>query len=136
MAMSVARTPVRDQGRTPRAGVLIVEDDEDIRDMMRLFLELEGYAVTTTANGRQALDLLETIPRPCLILLDLMMPVMDGWAFADCLGRNAALADIPVVIVSAFSDRVGDIKARAVFRKPVDMAALLSVVRELCGAVG
>src|SRR5579862_4602951 len=63
------------------SGILIVDDDPDIRDSLKEVLEDEGYEVNGVANGREALDYLRKSPRPCVILLDLMMPVMDGWQF-------------------------------------------------------
>ena len=81
--------------------VLIVEDDADTRDMIGRFLELEGYAVETAANGRQALDRLDAGASACVILLDLMMPVMDGWEFRRIQVGHSVLSKIPVIVLSA-----------------------------------
>lgn len=113
--------------------ILIVEDDEGIREALRLTLELEGYEVITAANGELGLEALSTLQKPCLILLDLMMPVMDGWAFAEALGKNMALAAIPFVIVSAFSGKEkGVAGARGFIKKPVDADVLLKLVGQYC----
>ena len=83
--------------------VLIVDDDPGIRRMMSLVLAGEGYDVRTAENGRQALDLLASW-RPAVILLDLMMPVMDGWTFLAAQQADPILASIPVIVMSASGD--------------------------------
>lgn len=116
----------------PGSCVLIVEDEEAIRETLRLALELEGFRVESASNGLEALEMLRKIGRPCVILLDLMMPVMDGWAFADALERNLAFSTIPVVVVTAFSERGKTIHARKVVKKPIDLDLLSRTVREFC----
>src|SRR5437762_2793351 len=81
--------------------VMIVEDDLDIRDALTQILEFEGYHVVSAENGQQALTQLQHGEHPGLILLDLMMPVMDGWQFRLEQQKDAKLSDIPVVIISA-----------------------------------
>jgi CheY-like chemotaxis protein len=108
--------------------VLVVEDDALIRESLIDALEEHGYQVTGAANGRDALDVLATPPRPDVILLDLMMPVMDGRSFRDQQLRDPALAAIPVVVLSAASDvlRAGaEMGAAGILRKPVTLRALL-----------
>jgi len=113
--------------------ILIVEDDDGIREALRLTLELEGYEVLTAANGQLGLDALKEIKTPCLILLDLMMPVMDGWTFAEALGKDMALAAIPVIVVTAVADSAkGVTRAREVIKKPVDVDLLLKLVKQYC----
>jgi len=112
--------------------VLVVEDDDGIREVMQIFLEIEGFRVITAANGRQGLEALSKAARPCLILLDLMMPVMNGWEFAASL-KDTQHADIPVVIVSAYADHVGATKCDGLITKPIDLDTLLKTVREWCG---
>ncbi|MGZ3697815.1 MAG: response regulator [Bdellovibrionota bacterium] len=113
--------------------ILIVEDDQAIRDTLRLALEFEGFQVRSAADGREGLTLLATMPRPDLILLDLMMPVMDGWAFVDALQANPELSGIPVVVETAFNDRDRPIRAKETIRKPIDLDDLSTVVRKYCG---
>lgn len=110
-----------------------MEDDADIRETMQLVLELEGYAVATAANGREALDLLACGNRPALILLDLMMPVMGGWEFAGILEKDPCLAEIPVVLVTAFADRADSPRVQAVLKKPVATEELLRLVARWAG---
>jgi CheY-like chemotaxis protein len=112
--------------------ILIVEDDPGIREILCLALELEGYAVATAADGHEGLETLKVIGRPCLILLDLMMPVMNGWQFAEAIGKDVTLAQIPIAVVTAYAERASSIKAQAVIRKPVDMDVLLKLVKEHC----
>lgn len=117
--------------------VLIVEDDPDIRETLQHILESAGYEAPAAANGREALDRLGGMRPPCLVLLDLMMPVMDGWAFLKALDQDDVLAGVPIVIVSAYTDRAGALeRAAQVLKKPVDIQALMDVVREHCGAPG
>ena len=116
--------------------VLIVEDDLDTREMLGRFLELEGFRVETAENGREALERLEAGPRACVILLDLMMPVMDGWQFRREQIRRAALAKIPVIVVSAAGrERFEHIEANAYLSKPVDLEELLARIDEYCRRV-
>jgi len=113
--------------------VFVVEDDVDTRDMMGRFLELEGFKVEVAANGKQALDRLNAGMHPCVILLDLMMPVMDGWQFRSKQVLDQCLASIPVIVVSAAGkDRIADIEADAYLSKPVDLEQLLAEVTQYC----
>jgi CheY-like chemotaxis protein len=113
--------------------VLIVEDDLDTREMLGRFLELEGYRVETAENGKRALERLGSGMGACVILLDLMMPVMDGWQFRQEQIRDAALADIPVIVVSAAGrERLEKIHANAYLSKPVDLDELLGCVTQFC----
>src|SRR4026209_1380362 len=81
--------------------VLIVEDDQDLREMMAQLLTLEGYEAATVGNGREALEYLHGRPNPHVILLDLMMPVMDGWEFHRRMEADPTLALVPVIVLSA-----------------------------------
>jgi CheY-like chemotaxis protein len=114
--------------------VLIVEDDRDTREMLERFLELEGYRVRTAENGRRALEELERDGPACVILLDLMMPVMNGWQFRELQARHPIAAKIPVVVVSAAGarDEVPAIDADAWLSKPVDFDRLLATIEPLC----
>ena len=113
---------------------MVVDDDPDIRDSLREVLEDEGYEVATVGNGREALDYLkQASPRPCVILLDLMMPVMDGWQFRRQQVLDAELADIPVIVVSAAGkERIAGIDADGYLSKPVDLEQLLAQVNQYC----
>jgi CheY-like chemotaxis protein len=113
--------------------IFIVEDDADTRDMIGRFLELEGFAVETAANGRQALDRLAHGARACVILLDLMMPVMDGWEFRRRQVSHSDLAKIPVIVFSAAGrDRMSQIEANDYLAKPVDLDELLARITRYC----
>ena len=122
---------------TRMASVLVVEDNDDVREMMAVTLELEGHHVSTAINGRDALDKLHTGEKPCVILLDLMMPVMNGWEFRRALEMDPVLRDVPVVVVSAATREMAQ-RAHAVAHlpKPLDMDELLDVVGSLCGQNG
>ncbi len=112
--------------------VLVVEDDPDIRDSIRELLESEGLTVSVAANGQEALaHLNETGPLPDLVLLDLMMPVMDGFAFRARQRADPRLARIPVVVLSAnpkLDARHDLLDARAYLTKPCDIDLLLATV--------
>ena len=114
--------------------VFVVEDDLDTRDMLGRFLQLEGFSVELAANGKQALDRLHAgSVQPCVIVLDLMMPVMDGWQFRREQVQDAELAEIPVIVVSAAGkDRISEIDANAYLSKPVDLDQLLERVTQYC----
>ena len=113
--------------------VFIIEDDVDTREMLAKFLELEGYNVELASNGRQALDRLSGGTDACVILLDLMMPVMDGWEFRRHQAQDQRLKAIPTIVVSAAGrDRMAQIPADAYLSKPVDMDELLSRVSQFC----
>jgi CheY-like chemotaxis protein len=117
--------------------VLIVEDDEDLREMMAQLLTLEGYQTTTVANGREALEYLHDAEKPHLILLDLMMPVMDGWEFRRQQQADPALAPVPVIVLSALDQaRASNLEAEAFLKKPLDFDRLLSLVRTYCPPAG
>ena len=116
------------------ANILVVEDNDDVREMMAVTLELEGHEVSTAVNGRDALNKLRAGDRPCVILLDLMMPVMNGWEFRNVLERDPILKSVPVVIVSAATaELVHNADAAAYLPKPLDMEQLLHVVGGFCG---
>lgn len=119
----------------PRA-VLVVEDDSDIRFGLGVLLEDEGYKAVTAANGRQALAVLRAMPRlPSLILLDLMMPEMDGWQFRAEQRRDPELASIPVMVLSAAADlpkQTAKLGAVGAMQKPVQVEELLAEIKRLC----
>ena len=112
--------------------VLIIDDDEDIRESLKMALETEGYEIFEAANGREALDLLPKIPNPAVILLDLVMPVMNGWEFLKELSENYGLAGIPVLIITGFSEAFSKkgVPASGVIQKPIDLAELTNTVKQ------
>jgi len=127
-----------DEGRTHdgHAAVLIVEDDSDLREMMAQLLTVEGFQAATASNGLAALEYLHRSDSPPdLILLDLMMPVMDGWQLRQALERDPELAPVPVVVLSALDrPHAGQLGASAFLKKPLDFDRLLELVRRYCGA--
>jgi CheY-like chemotaxis protein len=122
----------------PAPTILVVEDDVDTREMLERFLQLEGFDVRTAINGQAALASLRAHGRPCVILLDLMMPVMDGWQFREVQRRDPALARIPVVVVTAAGPKthIPAIDADGWLAKPVDLEQLLSTIGPFCAAAG
>jgi CheY-like chemotaxis protein len=114
--------------------VLVVEDEHDARVIIREALEHAGYEVHTATNGRDAIALAESLqPPPKLILLDLRMPVMDGWDFIARLRSKASLATIPVGVQTGEVDRTLPGGVQFVLGKPIDLEALLTLVRHHCG---
>jgi CheY-like chemotaxis protein len=115
--------------------ILIVEDDPDLRDTLADVLSYEGYPVVTAANGVEGLALLQSSPRPALILLDLMMPVMNGWQFRTAQLQDPVLASIPVAVVSAVDEareHAEMLDAAAYLRKPIQIEKLLELVERYC----
>ena len=110
--------------------VLIVDDDEDACDLTTLVLQRAGYDVATAVNGEEALTYLRRYPAPCLILLDLAMPIMDGWEFLSEREKDPALRAIPVIIASGERGVVKRALAAGVefLPKPLQRASLLSAL--------
>lgn len=114
--------------------ILIVEDEHDIRAVLTEILEDEGYAVASVPNGLEALVFLRE-HRPQLILLDLGMPVMTGWEFREQQRLDPALADIPVIVMSAtphLSQTAAALQAANCLDKPIELNALLDMVEQYC----
>jgi CheY-like chemotaxis protein len=112
--------------------ILIVEDDDEIRELLAEMLGDRGYVVSTARHGKDALELLRTKPEPNVVLLDLMMPVMDGWQLRAEMLADPKLATIPVIIVSGAADLQDGsemLKAARVLTKPVKWPVLLESVR-------
>jgi CheY-like chemotaxis protein len=120
-------------GDTTCIGVLVVDDDPDTRESMQEVLEAEGYAVSCVANGREALEYLQHSPRPCVILLDLMMPVMDGWQFRREQKLDPTIADIPLIVITASGKRPVLIDADELVMKPLDIGRLFEAIERYCG---
>ncbi len=113
------------------APVLIIEDDPDLRDAWGELLSGEGYEVATAADGREGLRRLGAPPRPCLVLLDLMLPAMDGFEFRLRQLEDPALAAIPVIVFSGGGDverKVARLGVAASLTKPLDLGTLLEHV--------
>jgi CheY-like chemotaxis protein len=118
-----------------RCAVLVVDDDVDIRELLRVALASDGYSVADAPNGREALHYLRSHADTCIILLDLVLPVMDGAQFRRAQLQDRSLAWIPIVVMSASVDadrRARELGARSVIRKPLD----LDDVRQSLRAIG
>jgi CheY-like chemotaxis protein len=115
-----------------KLSILIVEDDPDALEALGDLLESHGYVVASAHHGAEALELLGRSPLPNLIVLDLLMPTMDGWEFRRRQKLDPRIAKIPVVVVSA-SSAAKPIDADSILRKPVDIDRLLETVARHCG---
>jgi len=116
--------------------VMVVDDDVDLREALTEILQDNEYRVVGAANGQEALDFLhEGEGRPCVILLDLMMPVMDGKAFRAAIMEEPELSGIPVIVLSAHAnidEVLSEVPVAEKLRKPVDIEPLLSLVERHC----
>ncbi|MFL5308395.1 MAG: response regulator [Polyangia bacterium] len=118
---------------SPDEFILVVDDDVEIRESLSDLLSDEGHRVRAAANGKEALELLRQIPAPCMILLDLMMPVMNGWQFVTEAAGDPALSAIPVWIITAAGDgHPPPPGVSGVLRKPFRLRELLDVVERHC----
>jgi CheY-like chemotaxis protein len=119
-----------------RKTVVIIEDDIGIRDSIAEVLEEEGFRVLAADHGRDALDrLTQQTDVPCVILLDLMMPIMDGWAFREEQKRHPVLGPVPVIVMTADShakDKAEALGAQGHMGKPLDLDQLLRAVHHYC----
>ncbi len=114
----------------------MVEDDQDIRESLRLSLDMLGYEVSAVANGAEALAYLASHENPCLILLDLMMPVMDGWEFRKRQQLDPRVAAIPVIVVTADGNakqKALQLQAEGGIKKPFQLEELMGVAQAHCG---
>ena len=115
------------------SSVLVVDDDPNLVRLMSKFLKLEGFAPVPAANGQEALTYLRGGGNASVILLDLRMPVMDGWAFRKEQRGDPGLAAIPIVVLSGVGvDGIHELEAAASFNKPVSFPEVVDVVRRLC----
>jgi CheY-like chemotaxis protein len=118
-------------GSTNRT-VLVVDDDTGVRELLTRSLSFEGFDVIEAANGQDALTQLRKGRRPSVIVLDLRMPVMDGWAFRIAQRADPRIARIPVVILSgADSHRFQEIEAAAALEKPVSLSQLADCLHRI-----
>lgn len=112
--------------------LLIIEDNKDIQNVLKTALEIEGYLIFTANNGKEGLEQLSKMPIPCMVLLDLMMPIMNGWEFADEISRDIIYSSIPIVVVSAFNDKNFNTEKNNYIQKPIDLDALLKTISKHC----
>ncbi len=115
--------------------VLVVEDDPALREALSQVLADEGYDLLSARDGLEAVNCLKKGNRPDVILLDLSMPVVNGWEFRMFQKRDPDLAHIPVILITAGSytrEEVAWLEPSALLPKPVDLPALLSVIRKSC----
>lgn len=115
--------------------ILLVDDDTPSAEALRDILESEGHAVRTAENGRVALDALRRAEPFDVILLDIMMPVMNGYEFREEQLKDPGLASIPVIVLTAEGParlRAAQLKAKHIFQKPLSPPDLLRVIREAC----
>lgn len=118
----------------PAAVILLVEDEAPIREVIEAVLQAEGYEVVCTANGSDALDVLRAGLRPCIIILDLMMPIMDGWQFRVAQLGDPELLKIPTIVYSAVGnvrEAVEELNVAGGFEKG-DFAEMLRFVAQFC----
>jgi CheY-like chemotaxis protein len=115
-----------------RCSVLVIDDDEELRDLLCVSLAADGYQVAGVANGREALTHLRSTADTCIIVLDLGLPQMDGRQFRTAQLRDRSLAWIPVIVISGGADadrEAREIGARSLVRKPVDLDELRQALR-------
>jgi CheY-like chemotaxis protein len=118
----------------PRWRVLLVDDSFSTRELMSMLLGCQGCIVSTATNGAEAIEKLRSHARPDIILLDLLMPVMDGWTFSEELERDQELASIPIVILSGAAEGrlASKLKGVPFLHKPVEIAELLQAIEGTC----
>ena len=115
------------------ARVFLVDDDDALLEALGSLLESEGYEVETARNGREALEKLATTAPPGVILLDLKMPVMDGWQFLAARSAESVAVSVPVVLLSGLSFIPNAPGVADFLSKPIDPSRLLACVRRFCG---
>jgi two-component system chemotaxis response regulator CheY len=117
------------------APILVVEDDTDIRETIAAILEMEGYAVELASNGEEAITVVAN-QTPSLVLLDMRMPVLDGWGFARVLRERGV--SVPIIVMTAAQDAgrwAREIGAQGYIAKPFDLGDLLSQVQQYADAI-
>ena len=128
----VVREQPADRVSTEPKLVFVVDDEQDLLDVTTFVLESEGFRVKTARHGAEALELLCSGTRPELVLLDMMMPVMNGWEFLEAIARIPALRGIPIVVLTA-AGSLGVPGVTEVLRKPFDLEDLMEVVERHAG---
>jgi CheY-like chemotaxis protein len=120
---------------TARASIMIVDDDDDLRETLGECLQLNGYDVSLAINGLDAFTQLRAGPRAIVILLDLMMPVMDGAKLVAELRQDEVLRGIPIIIITAAGNSattLGSLETAGHIRKPFKIELLLAMIADLC----
>ena len=114
--------------------ILIVDDDEYIREMLLMVFKMEGFEAVAVANGQEALDWMRISPRPCLILLDLMMPVMNGRDFLAALDVDPVFSQekLTIVMITAYTVDQMHPRLSGFLSKPVELGQLLELVGRYC----
>lgn len=120
------------ENTSKQKNILVIEDNKEIQDSIKMALEIDGFNVFTANNGREGMNLLEKIPTPSLILLDLLMPVMNGWEFMEELNKDIMHSSIPVVIVSALDKKQTTPNVSGYIQKPIDLDKLLKIAEKHC----
>jgi len=118
----------------PSRTILVVDDNSDVLEVVSALLEAEGYAVATADNGADALEQLRAGLKPALVILDLTMPVMDGWEFRDRQLKDPELRDIPTIIYSAIGTHgsVDGMRVAGAFEKGDDFDVMLELIADIC----
>ena len=123
------------ESATGKKSILMIDDSAELRAVLKEILEGEGYEVHSAADGGIALTMLGRIPRPCLVLLDLNMPGMNGWQFLAARRADVELPAIPVVILTGgekLPSWAADVAG--IVRKPIDVTSLLAICKQFCSA--
>jgi len=118
-----------------KKSILVVEDEDDVRESLAVILESEGYPVLEAAHGGEALECLRATDDVGLIILDMFMPTMNGWAFRDAQVRDPALASIPVIVITADAAAARSARTLGVVEamtKPLDFDRLLALISRHC----
>lgn len=118
------------------ATVLLVDDDEALLEALAGLLDSEGYGVVRARNGKEALEKLSTMPAPGVILLDLKMPVMDGWQFLAAREAQALAPRVPIVLLSGLAFIPNAPGVADFLSKPINPSRLLACVQRFCGEPG
>lgn len=111
--------------------ILVIEDDDDLRDVLVEVLKVGGYEAYGVENGQVALERLRQDPLPCVMLVDLNMPVMNGWKFMERCDQDPRLRDIPRIVISVFAEQLRKVRAHAHLPKPVDLQNIIRLVEKM-----
>lgn len=111
-------------------GILIVDDEQDMRESLEEFFADEGYEVRTAEDGAVAMELLDGPELPCIVILDLMMPVLDGNEVIDRMRQSERLATVPIIVTTSDPSRAP--RGIPLMKKPMDLRRLLSAVQQHC----